>query len=45
MRISSTNIKKFSIDPKDRIAIITFGDNTKRLINFSHDEEALLKAQ
>ncbi|MEJ2279324.1 MAG: VWA domain-containing protein, partial [Candidatus Lokiarchaeota archaeon] len=36
--------KKFSIDPKDRIAIITFGDNTKRLINFSHDEEALLKA-
>ncbi len=33
---------KLAIDPKDRIAIITFGDSSKKLIAFSSDQDKLL---
>jgi len=35
---------KFSIDLKDRIALLTFGEETKVISRFSNDEEKLLKA-
>jgi len=35
---------KLSIDMKDRISIITFGDNTHKLINFAFEEEKLLNS-
>jgi len=35
---------KLSIDMKDRISIITFGNVTKKLINFAFEEEKLIKA-
>ncbi|MHA1275118.1 MAG: VWA domain-containing protein [Promethearchaeota archaeon] len=35
-------IKKLSIDPKDRIAIICFGDTTKKLISFTNEQDKLL---
>ncbi|MFX0001609.1 MAG: vWA domain-containing protein, partial [Candidatus Hodarchaeota archaeon] len=35
---------KLSIDMKDRISIITFGNITKRLINFAFEEERLIKS-
>ncbi len=34
---------KFAIDPKDRISIVCFGKNSKKLISFSHDETLLIK--
>ncbi|MFX0057118.1 MAG: VWA domain-containing protein [Candidatus Hodarchaeota archaeon] len=33
---------KFVIDPKDRIAIVTFGDTTRRICPFSFEEEKLV---
>jgi Mg-chelatase subunit ChlD len=36
-------IKKFSIDPKDRISIIIFGDTVKKLIGFSLDQKRLIE--
>ncbi len=36
--------EKFLIDPKDRIAILSFGANVAKLIPFSYEEEKLLKA-
>jgi len=33
---------KFSIDPKDRISIISFGETTKKLSPFSFDEQTLI---
>ncbi|TFF88503.1 MAG: VWA domain-containing protein [Promethearchaeota archaeon] len=36
-------IKKFSIDPKDRISIITFGGTVKKLIGFSLDQKKLIE--
>jgi len=33
---------KFTIDPKDRIAILSFGDNTKKLCSFSFEEDRLV---
>lgn len=35
---------KFLIDPKDRIAVLSFGANVAKLSPFSHDEEKLIKA-
>ncbi|MFX1586775.1 MAG: VWA domain-containing protein [Promethearchaeota archaeon] len=35
---------KFTIDPKDRIAIVSFGDNTKRLSLFTYDEKKLVES-
>jgi len=35
---------KFSIDMKDRISIITFGNVTKKLIDFTFEEEKLVKS-
>lgn len=35
-------ITKFRIDPKDRIAILSFGDNTKKLNPFSFEEDRLI---
>lgn len=35
-------ITKFRIDPKDRVAILSFGDNTKKLNSFSFDEDRLI---
>ncbi|MFW9971205.1 MAG: VWA domain-containing protein [Candidatus Odinarchaeota archaeon] len=35
---------KLSIDMKDRIAIITFGDVTKKLIDFAFEEEKLINS-
>lgn len=35
---------KFTIDLKDRIAILTFGDETKILTRFTNDEERLLSS-
>ncbi|MFX1377256.1 MAG: VWA domain-containing protein [Promethearchaeota archaeon] len=40
--ISSFIQSKLSIDLKDRISIISFGDTTKRLINFTFDMNKLL---
>lgn len=34
---------KLAIDPKDRISIVSFGKNSKKLISFSHDETLLIK--
>ena len=36
--------EKFLIDPKDRIAILSFGANVAKLSAFSYEEEKLLKA-
>jgi hypothetical protein len=36
--------EKFLIDPKDRIAILSFGANVAKLSPFSYEEEKLLKA-
>jgi hypothetical protein len=36
--------EKFIIDPKDRIAILSFGDTIKKLSSFSSDEEQLVKS-
>lgn len=35
---------KFSIDPKDRIAVITFGNIVKKIFKFSYTAENLLKS-
>ncbi|MFX1259910.1 MAG: VWA domain-containing protein [Promethearchaeota archaeon] len=35
---------KFSIDPKDRISIITFGETAKKLSPFSYDEDKLINS-
>jgi len=35
---------KLSIDLKDRISIITFGNVTRKLIDFAYEEEKLIKA-
>ena len=35
-------ITKFRIDPKDRIAILSFGENTKKLNSFSFEEDRLI---
>ncbi|MFX0138664.1 MAG: VWA domain-containing protein, partial [Candidatus Hodarchaeota archaeon] len=35
---------KLSIDMKDRISIITFGDVTKKLINFAFEEQKLIES-
>ena len=35
---------KFEKDPKDRIAIVAFGDSTKRLCSFTFDENKLIKS-
>jgi len=35
---------KFIIDPKDRIAIVTFGDITRRICAFTFDEEKLFSS-
>ncbi len=35
---------KFAIDPKDRIAIITFGDSSKKLSAFSIDQDKLIES-
>ncbi|MFX1380473.1 MAG: VWA domain-containing protein [Promethearchaeota archaeon] len=35
---------KLSIDMKDRISIITFGDVSKKLIDFGYEEEKLIKS-
>ena len=36
--------QKFIVDPKDRIAILSFGDTIKKLCSFSYDEEQLVKS-
>ncbi|MBY8987426.1 MAG: VWA domain-containing protein [Candidatus Lokiarchaeota archaeon] len=36
--------EKFLIDPKDRIAILSFGANVAKLSSFSNEEEKLVKA-
>lgn len=36
--------EKFLIDPKDRIAILSFGTNVVKLSPFSYEEEKLIKA-
>jgi len=36
--------EKFIIDPKDRIAILSFGATIKKLSSFSYDEEQLAKS-
>ena len=36
--------EKFIIDPKDRIAILSFGATIKKLSSFSYDEEQLVKS-
>ena len=36
--------RKFEIDSKDRISIIGFGDDTKKLSPFSYEEEKLIKS-
>ncbi|MFX0007520.1 MAG: VWA domain-containing protein [Promethearchaeota archaeon] len=35
---------KLSLDMKDRLSIITFGEVTKKLINFAYDQEKLIKS-
>ena len=35
---------KLSIDMKDRISVITFGDNTHKLIDFAFEEEKLINS-
>jgi hypothetical protein len=35
---------KLSLDMKDRLSIITFGDVTKKLIDFAYDQEKLIKS-
>ncbi len=35
---------KISIDPKDRIMLITYGNRTNRLSSFSNDEEGLINS-
>jgi len=35
---------KFIVDPKDRIAILSFGATIKKLSSFSYDEEQLVKS-
>lgn len=37
-------ISKFMIDPKDRIAILSFGANTKKISPFINQEEKLIKS-
>ncbi|MHA1509707.1 MAG: VWA domain-containing protein, partial [Promethearchaeota archaeon] len=36
--------EKFILDPKDRIAILSFGATIKKLSAFSYDEEQLVKS-
>lgn len=36
--------RKFEIDAKDRISLISYGDTTKKLSPFTYDEEKLLKS-
>ena len=36
--------EKFIVDPKDRIAILSFGETIKKLCPFSFDEEQLVKS-
>lgn len=36
--------EKFIVDPKDRIAILSFGETIKKLCPFSYDEEQLVKS-
>jgi len=36
--------EKFLIDPKDRIAIVSFGTNVSKISPFNYEEEKLLKA-
>jgi len=36
--------EKFLIDPKDRIAILSFGENVTKLSSFSYEQEKLLNA-
>ncbi|MFX1497689.1 MAG: VWA domain-containing protein [Promethearchaeota archaeon] len=35
---------KFEIDPKDRIALVSFGDNAKKLCSFTYDEKILVES-
>ena len=35
---------KLIIDPKDRISIISYGDNTKKLSSYSYDETSLINS-
>jgi hypothetical protein len=35
---------KFLIDPKDRIAILSFGDDIRKLSSFSYEEEKLIQS-
>jgi hypothetical protein len=36
--------EKFVIDPTDRIALVSFGDNANRLLGFSYESEKLIKS-
>lgn len=45
LRTARTFIEtKFNIDPKDRIAVISFGNQTKKLCPFSSDPDSIIKS-